>query len=55
MGKSAGWRGDFQGFFLGLQVNKCKAHFDAHRRRYEEVVKAPVVALLGSRSKGLGG
>lgn len=45
-GKFAGWRGDFQGFFLGLQVNNSKAYFDAHRRQYEEVVKAPMVALL---------
>ncbi len=45
-GKFAGWRGDFQGFFLGLQVNNSKAYFDAHRRQYEEAVKAPMVALL---------
>jgi len=45
-GKFAGWRGDFQGFFLGLQVNNTKAYFDAHRRQYEEVVKAPMVALI---------
>ncbi|MGA7911240.1 MAG: DUF2461 domain-containing protein [Candidatus Dormiibacterota bacterium] len=45
-GKFGGWRGDFQGFFLGLQVSNTKAYFDAHRRQYEEVVKAPMVALL---------
>lgn len=45
-GKFAGWRGDFQGFFLGLQVNNSKTYFDAHRRQYEEVVKGPMVALL---------
>lgn len=45
-GKFPGWRGDFQGFFLGLQVNNSKAYFDAHRRQYEEVVKSPMVALL---------
>jgi uncharacterized protein (TIGR02453 family) len=44
--KYAGWRGDFQGFFLGLQMNNSKAYFDAHRRQYEEDVKAPMVALL---------
>jgi len=42
----SGWRGDFQAFFLGLQVNNTKAYFDAHRRRYEDDVKAPMVALL---------
>jgi uncharacterized protein (TIGR02453 family) len=42
----AGWRGDFQGFFLGLQVNNTKAYFDAHRPQYERDVKAPMVALL---------
>ncbi|HEY3195929.1 MAG TPA: DUF2461 domain-containing protein, partial [Candidatus Dormibacteraeota bacterium] len=42
----AGWRGDFIGFFLGLQANNSKAYFDAHRRQYEEEVKGPMVALL---------
>lgn len=42
----SGWRGDFQGFFLGLQINNTKAYFDAHRRQYDELVKAPMVALL---------
>lgn len=41
-----GWKGDFQGFFLGLKVNNNKAYFDAHRRQYEEEVKGPMVALL---------
>jgi uncharacterized protein (TIGR02453 family) len=45
-GGFAGWRGDFQGFFLGLQVNNNKAYFDAHRRQYEEEVKQPMLALL---------
>jgi uncharacterized protein (TIGR02453 family) len=45
-GGFAGWRGDFKGFFLGLQVNNTRAYFDAHRRQYEEDVKAPMVALL---------
>jgi uncharacterized protein (TIGR02453 family) len=44
--KFTGWRGDFQGFFLGLRANNTKAYFDAHRRVYEEEVKAPMVALL---------
>jgi uncharacterized protein (TIGR02453 family) len=41
-----GWKGDFQGFFLGLQANNSKAYFDAHRRKYAEEVKGPMVALL---------
>jgi uncharacterized protein (TIGR02453 family) len=45
-GAFTGWRGDFQGFFLGLRANNSKAYFDAHRRQYEEEVKGPMVALL---------
>ena len=42
-----GWTGDFRGFFLGLKANNTKAYFQVHRREYEEVVKGPMVALLG--------
>ena len=45
-GKFNGWKGDFTGFFLGLRANNNKAYFDAHRRQYEEEVKAPMLALL---------
>ena len=45
-GTFRGWTGDFQGFFLGLQMNNSKAYFEAHRRKYEEEVKAPMQALL---------
>jgi uncharacterized protein (TIGR02453 family) len=45
-GTFRGWTGDFQGFFLGLQLNNTKAYFEAHRRLYEEEVKAPMQALL---------
>jgi uncharacterized protein (TIGR02453 family) len=41
-----GWKGDFQGFFLGLQADNSKAYWEAHRRTYEEAVKGPMVALL---------
>jgi len=41
-----GWTGDFRGFFLGLKANNNKAYFQAHRRQYEEAVKAPMLALL---------
>jgi uncharacterized protein (TIGR02453 family) len=45
-GTFTGWRGDFQGFFLGLQANNSKSYFESHRRHYEEEVKGPMVALL---------
>ncbi len=45
-GRFAGWKGDFQGFFLGLQAENSKAYFESHRRQYEEEVKGPMVALL---------
>lgn len=45
-GQFQGWKGDFRGFFLGLRANNNKAYFDAHRKQYEEVVKAPMLALL---------
>lgn len=44
--KFVGWKGDFTGFFLGLRANNSKAYFEAHRKQYEQVVKAPLVALL---------
>jgi uncharacterized protein (TIGR02453 family) len=45
-GKFSGWKGDFKGFFLGLRANNNKAYFEAHRRQYEDEVKAPMLALL---------
>jgi uncharacterized protein (TIGR02453 family) len=45
-GSFAGWKGDFKGFFLGLQMNNSKAYFESHRKQYEQDVKAPMVALL---------
>jgi uncharacterized protein (TIGR02453 family) len=44
--KFVGWRDDFQGFFLGLRADNSKKYFEAHRRRYEDEVKGPMVALL---------
>ena len=41
-----GWKGDFKGFFVGLQVNNSKAYFESHRKQYERDVKGPMVALL---------
>jgi len=45
-GKFSGWKGDFKGFFLELRANNNKAYFEAHRRKYEDEVKAPMLALL---------
>ena len=45
-GKFVGWRGDFQGFFLGLRMDNSKAYFESHRRQYEDEVKGPMIALL---------
>ena len=42
----AGWKGDFKGFFVGLQVNNSKAYFESHRKQYERDVKGPLVSLL---------
>ncbi len=41
-----GWKGDFKGFFVGLQVNNSKAYFESHRKQYERDVKGPMVSLL---------
>ncbi|HXJ48233.1 MAG TPA: DUF2461 domain-containing protein [Candidatus Acidoferrum sp.] len=45
-GSFAGWKGDFKGFFLGLQLNNSKTYFESHRKQYEHDVRAPMVALL---------
>jgi uncharacterized protein (TIGR02453 family) len=53
-GAFKGWTGDFQGYFLGLQLNNSKAYFDAHRKQYEEEVKAPMLALLADLEPAFG-
>jgi uncharacterized protein (TIGR02453 family) len=50
----AGWKGDFKGFFVGLQVNNSKAYFESHRKQYEHDVKAPMVALLADLESEFG-
>jgi uncharacterized protein (TIGR02453 family) len=45
-GSFSGWKGDFRGYFLGLRANNNKPWFEAHRRQYEDEVKAPMLALL---------
>lgn len=46
MGGFTGWKGDFQGFFVGLVADNSKANFERHRRLYERDVKGPMVELL---------
>jgi len=53
-GSFAGWKGDFKGFFLGLQLNNSKAYFESHRKQYEQDVKAPMVALLADLESEFG-
>lgn len=53
-GRFAGWKGDFQGFFLGLQLDNSRAYFDAHRRTYEDEVKGPMLALLADLEEEFG-
>lgn len=45
-GSFEGWKGDFKGFFIGLKLDNSKGYFEAHRKRYEQDVKAPLVAML---------
>ena len=54
MGDFKGWTGDFQGYFLGLQMDNSKRYFEAHRRQYEQDVKAPMQALLADLAPEFG-
>jgi len=53
-GTFKGWKGDFKGFFLGLRANNNKAFFEAHRKQYENEVKAPMLALLADLAPEFG-
>ncbi len=53
-GQFTGWKGDFKGFFLGLRANNNKAYFEAHRKQYEQEVKAPMLALLNDLESEFG-
>ncbi len=53
-GTFAGWKGDFRGFFLGLQLDNSKAYFESRRRTYEEEVKGPMLALLADLAPEFG-
>lgn len=41
-----GWTGDFQAYFIGLQLDNSKSYFDAHRDTYRKVLREPLEALL---------
>ena len=41
-----GWTGDFQAYFIGLQLDNSKSYFDAHRSAYQRDVRGPMEALL---------
>ena len=53
-GAFSGWKGDFTGFFLGLRANNNKPYFEAHRKQYEQEVKAPMLALLADLEEEFG-
>ncbi|HKA51706.1 MAG TPA: DUF2461 domain-containing protein [Candidatus Dormibacteraeota bacterium] len=49
-----GWRGDFVGFFRGLELDNSKRYFEAHRKQYESEVRGPMEALAAELSPLLG-
>lgn len=49
-----GWKGDFVGFFRGLELNNSKTWFDAHRTQFELDVKGPMLELLAELEPMLG-
>lgn len=49
-----GWKGDFQGFFVGLVADNSKAYFERHRSLYAEEVRAPMVELLAELADEFG-
>lgn len=53
-GQFEGWKGDFKGFFLGLRANNNKPWFEAHRRQYEQEIRAPMLALLADLEPDFG-
>src|SRR5256885_6608998 len=49
-----GWKGDFVGFFRGLQLDNSKRYFEAHRAQYERDVRGPMQELVGELEPALG-
>src|SRR5256885_1123843 len=40
-----GWTQDALDFYVGLEAENSKTYFHAHKKQYEECVKAPFLAL----------
>jgi uncharacterized protein (TIGR02453 family) len=49
-----GWKGDFVGFFRGLEVDNSKRFFEAHRKQYETEVRGPMEELAAELAPVLG-
>ncbi|HXM54421.1 MAG TPA: DUF2461 domain-containing protein [Candidatus Dormibacteraeota bacterium] len=49
-----GWKGDFVGFFRGLQLDNSKRYFETHRAQYERDVRAPMQELVAELEPVLG-
>jgi uncharacterized protein (TIGR02453 family) len=49
-----GWKGDFVGFFKGLELDNSKRYFEAHRKQYELEVRGPMEELVGALEPVLG-
>jgi uncharacterized protein (TIGR02453 family) len=49
-----GWKGDFVGFFRGLELDNSKRYFEAHRRQYEVEVRGPMEQLAADLEPLLG-
>jgi uncharacterized protein (TIGR02453 family) len=49
-----GWKGDFVGFFTGLELDNSKRYFEAHRRQYEADVRRPMEELVAELEPLLG-
>src|SRR5207248_8751058 len=49
-----GWKGDFVGFFRGLELDNSKRYFEAHRRQYETEVRRPMEELAAELEPVLG-
>ena len=49
-----GWKGDFVGFFRGLELDNSKRYFEAHRSQYDAEVRGPIEALAAELAPVLG-
>jgi uncharacterized protein (TIGR02453 family) len=49
-----GWKGDFVGFFHGLELDNSKRYFEAHRKQYEQEVRGPMAELVAELEPVLG-